>query len=483
MLGLLISPGSLGASTLRPRIEENHVILEFAPDLPGSWQLQWTTGSDYQFTDVPDVIYRMDPSDTPVTIPVGPITSEPRLYRFRQLDGTSSGVTRPVHPLARAQVVMLLSAGQSVSNGYNTKALLSTTQPYDNVTFHYGPRAWRQWSWGMVPLVETDFPDATGQWGIFWETPCSGWANGLTSLRIVEDGIDYRTDDQRFFAASPGVQGKTIEALATTYRDVFIRQVQSSRDQAVANGQSFSVGAITWLHGAANAQNNRADYAAKLQAYIDDLDAAVMAITGQTERPRWLLVPTASNTRIAAFPLAQADVAAANPHVHLVDACYHLALVDGLHPSADEARHLGRLLAKATKRLLYDGAVRVGVAPKLATRAGHQVRITFAADYPLTFDTDHGSVLNQGFSLTDDLGTLTLTALTVEDRTVTLTASRPIGPGAFVRYALDYPYVSVPSGQPAWLGAAGTLRDTDPLVIDGEAVPSFCPPFDLSISN
>lgn len=118
-----------------------------------------------------------------------------------------------------ADINHILSYGESLSVGAAATTILSTVQPYFNITFDTGPKMNGLSATALKPLVE-DFtspaPDGGTNRG---ETHCSGTAN-FASLSLLKKGIN--PDQHVIFASTAGYGGAKISQLTKT-TSVYLR--------------------------------------------------------------------------------------------------------------------------------------------------------------------------------------------------------------------------------------------------------------------
>ena len=122
-----------------------------------------------------------------------------------------------------------------------------------------------------------------------------------------------------------------------------LRQVQSGK---AGSGSSYSVPAITWMHGEADPFNT--NYAAQFSQLVSDLDTDVRAITGQTQPVQFHVCLTS----YAVPSAAQQAVAGSNPNVHIACDSSNYAKADGVHLLASGSRDAGLALGASILKYL-----------------------------------------------------------------------------------------------------------------------------------
>jgi hypothetical protein len=389
----------------------------------------------------------------------------------------------------------VLSTGQSNSVAHEGKPVLSTTQPYGNLSFDVGVmtsgvceadgcRVYQKPS-GFVPLVEGD---------TFWypvETMSSGLANEATKLAKEK----YGKPSHDVLVSLAGRNGLTYWCLRKggcnfidpTYVNSFeesMMQVDDGKRLAAAAGKSYVVRAVTLIHGesddfayATNTQQfpndgtdgsfkTIKDYGDALIAWQSDFEDGVRARTGQT-LPVPLLVSQFSGWNdIATSAVTQMQLDAhmrAPGKVVIVAPAYVLEwAADCRHYTGDGERQLGAYFAKAYTRIVIEGRPWEPVRPRSITRAGNVVTARFHVPVPpLVLDTERvTNPGNYGFAVVDAQGAdlpIMRVALNGPD-TVSITLAEPVPASAKLRYA----FTTVPHSCPGrFAGARGNLRDSD----------------------
>lgn len=357
-------------------------------------------------------------------------------------------------------VVHLLITGQSLSNGYNS-AVVSTTQPYANLSFNTGVRAGGANLTGFVPLVETVS-------GIRGETIASGMANLAGSLWMAE-GFEPRVH----LASAHGVDGfnySKIKKGTQAYTNGML-QVTAGSTLAEAMGLSYEVRAMMVIHGESDhldyPPEGSINYAADLLEWRADYEADVQAITGQATPVRFFYCQMSSWTAYGAahstIPEQQRRVARDNPdRFYLIGPKYFLPYSDTVHLTGEGSRWLGEFYAKALRRVFLNGQPWRPLGPSGATVNGSEVVVDFEVPAPpLVLDEVMvGNPGNFGFTFTDGSGTPpTISAVAISGpEQVTVTLSGPPGPQARLGYAA-FGMPGKPAG--ATTGPRGNLRDSD----------------------
>ena len=362
--------------------------------------------------------------------------------------------------------------GQSLSVGATGKPVLSVSQPYSNLTFAGGPRAFDGTDpvySPLKPLVEDEItaPDGQSNRG---ETPCSGMANYATTLRAL-DG--HTPDSHVILASSAGQGGALIAQLdkgSPWYDDVFLPHI----NEAHAINADHAVQAIGWMQGENDgaSETTKASYAASLTQLISDVNADVAAATGQATPTYFLTYQTATRAAIyGQIQQAQYEVARDNPLAFLVTPLYHIPIAnDDTHLTNAGYKLVGAYFGRAYKELV-DGYEPGSLMPISATVRGQTVTVKFKVpDGPLVIDrTGLADTTDAGFKISDDGGAMTVTSVSaVGDEVRIELDAAPVG-DVTVRYALDH----LGAGLTINYGASGNVRDsnTDTITIAGTEYP------------
>lgn len=368
-----------------------------------------------------------------------------------------AGVACVYGECAAADVHHILISGQSLSVGSGS-VVVSTDQPYANVSFNTGVRAGSANLTSFIPLVET-------QQGNLGETIASGMANLATDLAATSGFAGHVT-----LASGNGVGGTPYSGLAqgTAAYANGMAQVQAGVSVATAAGLAYRMRAVTVIHGESDHLGRNMMYADNLLQWQEDYETDIQAATGQTGPIPMMLCQVSSHTAYGTptslIPTAQLDAARARPdRIFVVGPKYFLTYVDGVHIDGNSERWLGEYYAKVVHRVLVEGEPWLPVSPRAVTVEGTAVRIEFHVPAPpLVLDTvtvsDPG---NFGFEIFDGAAAMPATIVDVAldgPDVVVVTLSAPPSPGARIRYAFTG-NAGAPAGP--MTGARGNLRDSD----------------------
>ena len=349
----------------------------------------------------------------------------------------------------------VLIAGQSLSLG-QAADVLSTSQPFANLTFSGGVRAGDDID-DVVPLVERKEAN-------LGETIASGMANLLTEMTETPDRPGLR-----FLVSAHGVGGAPYADLArgTAPYERGIRHALAGADIAADLDVDYRVAAVALVHGEADHRLGNTAYTDDLDTWQADYEVDVQDMLGQSDPIPMFLCQVSSWTHYgqatSLIPQAQLDATRQYPdRLYLVTPKYFLPYADRVHLTADGERWLGEYYAKAMQQVLVMGEPWRPLQPASVQRDGRIVTVEFEVPVPpLVLDTDLVSDPgNFGFEIADASGSppaiesVQLTGPT----TVQLTLAAEPDAGARLRYAFTgTPDVS--AGPQT--GPRGNLRDSD----------------------
>ncbi|MEV9609028.1 sialate O-acetylesterase [Klebsiella pneumoniae] len=394
------------------------------------------------------------------------------LFKLSQYDfddfitsGDIPATIKPVGQLtfipAKAAINVFISYGQSLSNGGGAgNVAISTTQPYNNLTYGSGPT-------GTIftatkPLVESG-P----------ETICSGMSNYASLSMLRDDGV--RPEDHVIFSGAPGRGSTSIAALskggaAWEKFENFVKNIPT-----VNPGKSCALHAISWLQGENDQAPDRTPYATYLAALLQlqvDITELAQSALGQKTPVYMLTYQHSSHTRINNSATQRAFIQAErqSDYFTLVTPTYafpHNA--DTIHLTSFSYKWLAAYFARAYKQLVIERRKPDNVFPMGATWSGNEVRVKLRAPKPLQFKTDRvPQTTNYGFKTQvpvtgENIG---INSIVMEgDDTVLITLSSTPTVAPIVRYGMDY----LAPGLNIVNGASGNLFDstTETCVIEG----------------
>lgn len=379
----------------------------------------------------------------------------------------------------------LIGYGQSLSVGAVGTPVLSTSQPYKNITFNGGPRGFESDYSKTIPLVEDTrkAPDGGTNRG---ETFCSGAANHAVTLAIKENNIT--PESHVIFASTAGKGGTAIDNLIKG-SDWYKGNLTNHLSNSVKLNRDSAIHAVMWAQGEtdldANSVMSLAEYQKKLSQLRVDIETDAKALTKQTS-PTFLITYQTSYliTKSTNIAFAQLALAKTDEKVFLATPCYHLPFAsDQTHLTNIGYKMLGAYMGRVYKTLVIDKAVPRFINPINATSQGNKVTLRFDVPVkPLVIDhINLASTQDSGFQVSDSKGVVPLVGISAASDTVTITLSRALETSPIVSYATKYLAPTLKIKQ----GASGNLRDSEPdsIFINGEEKSLFnvCPHFELNI--
>lgn len=380
----------------------------------------------------------------------------------------------------------VLSYGQSLSMGATATVVLSTAQPYSNLTFNTGPRKDSKAN-SVIPLVEQFNNPSIDGYANRGETHCSGLANYASRAMSKENSIDPAK--HVIFASTAGHGGYTIDQLkkGSAWYSILIDHVNKAKE--LNAGKSYHVPVVPWIQGENNAvsgglQTSYTEYKQKLSDLQNDINSDIKAITGQVDPVR--VITYQMSYAAATWPeiaKAQLDLARENDNFMFASACYHFPFAsDRVHLTNVGYKWLGAYFGRAYKQYMIDGRRPDFIDPKSAVIIGNQVIIKFdVPKVPLVIDHQNlATTINSGFKVLSGANEVLISNISaVGDEVILTLSSTPTG-DLKIRYALDYLAASLNITG----GASGNLRDStnDSIIIAGAEKPLFhvCPHFELT---
>jgi hypothetical protein len=379
-------------------------------------------------------------------------------------------------PVARA-INHILAYGQSLSMGGWAVTAISTTQPYSNVTFNGGPRAWTGSAYDFTafkPLVEdavVPTPDGSSENG---ETLCSGAANFAVTLNVAAGA---QPADHIILASAAGHGGYAISQLAkgsAWYTSSLLPHISGAK----ALNASYALQVVAWEQGEQDgaAGTTYAAYRAALNQLQIDVETDAKAISGQSGPVYFLTYQLSpyitSNPHVAE---AQLNLAQTNNRFVLVSPTYIFPrnTSSNLHFSAVGYKWFGAYVGRAYQQLVIKGTKPKWLNPVSATLRGNTVRARYdVPTLPLAIDTSIVSaVTGYGFRVVDTIGTVVINSVDIDGTDVILNlATTPVG-ASTLRYGYDY----LALNQVSVSMAAGNLRDSavETITIQGTVYPLY----------
>lgn len=383
--------------------------------------------------------------------------------------------------LLSAAVNHFLFYGQSLSIGATATAILSTAQPYSNLTFNSGVRT-DTVATGVMPLVEA-WNNTSSNRG---ETSCSGAANYVSRSLALGD---INPSSHVIFASTAGQGGTPIADLVkgSTRYAYMLGQVTKARDLA---GPDFKVQLVAWLQGETDLDQDKSyeSYKSALEQLQIDMNVDIKAITGQTDDIRLVTYQCSYKAQISKnIALAQLHLAQENPNFYFSTPTYRIPYyTDNTHLTNVGYKLIGAYFGKIYRSVVIDNKNPGLLSPKLAVYQGKTITVSFdVPQLPLRFETSEmGVTTDYGFKVTDSSGNkLNIDSIEVGIDTVKITLENNVPSDAKVRYALDY----LAAGALISSGGCGNLCDSSAEVVTisdkDYTLFNACPSFELTVTQ
>lgn len=372
------------------------------------------------------------------------------------------------HGVAPWAITHIITYGQSLSQGFFNKPVLSTHQRYASLRFAGGVRVQDAVQaegsalsyQSFVPLTETRF-DAKA------ETPTSGTLDMTMQLIEQENLQDHTRLPYRFLGSAPGEGSMDVDELSRPgpFYSRLLRDITEAKRLATAEGKTYGVGAITWTQGESDDAIDTPipDYVTKLRRLRDEIDQDAKRITGQSEDVELISYQVASHRSFGQpYPhiaLAMLEASHEDPHIHIAVPMYLFHYVDGRHTDNRSSQWLGAYYGLVLKRILIDHEAWTPLEPLSWRRDGDTATLRFKVPVPpLQWDTTQvAGNTNYGFMLRLPSGQpLPIRSVSIvgPDR-VQIVADSAIPPGTEVEYAFEGDGLAG-----SRFGPRGNLRDS-----------------------
>ncbi len=367
-----------------------------------------------------------------------------------------------------ADINHFLFYGQSLSVGGQGLPVLTTEQPYNNVTFSGGPRADLDEVYAFKPLVEDDDPAPDG-FIDRGETPSSSAGNMVTRLIEIENDRPYTQSRYNLLVSTAGHGGWKIDELnkeSFWYQQYVLSHIQGGYDVAKTLGKAYEFQAIGWLQGEADIDSaeTKDSYIEDLKKLRADIEADAKLIVGQVQNIPLITYQMAWKSKTSSkIPLALLEASEEDPFIYLATPMYHFPYQsDKVHLTNIGYSWLGHYFGRVFKRVVYDSVEWKPTSPKAFIRNGTIIDIEFnVPEPPLVIDKQTlGEISNAGFLILDDSKTsvtINSVQLTGPEQVRIVLDTNPIG-ALTIRYGLDHSSSII--DQNIADGAGGQLRDS-----------------------
>lgn len=288
----------------------------------------------------------------------------------------------------------------------------------------------------------------------------NGWQDNLKKLLLSENGVGY---SYQLVESTRAVTGTAIVNLSrgTTPYNNILADATNAVAAAAAVGKLFKFEAISFAQGEADAAMGYAEYKFYLRALIANLNEDIIAITGQSEPPVFIIWQVRGGI-CRNQALAQLDVSRESKDVMLAMPSYWLRSLDDTHATGIRGPVLmGAYYGLVMKRKKIDGKAWHPLCPVGTMKRGALLiaRFNMPAGGNLVLDTTTISqATNYGFSLKDSAGgALAISSVSlISQCEVKIVAAAAIPDGA----VLEYGMISTAIVGGAEFAYRGNLRDS-----------------------
>ncbi|MDC5439813.1 hypothetical protein Q5X71_03045 [Acinetobacter baumannii] len=412
--------------------------------------------------------------------------------------------TKNYHFFEQAQQIgtvnHMLWYGESYTMGAAAPDVLSTSQPYKNLTFDSGPR--KDVEATSVIALREFFRDPSIEGPTFHdrgETCCSGSANYASLSMIKNRGVG--PDEHVIFSSTAGHGSYKLTDLikGTAWYPKLLEHVTKAKQ--LINSAGYTPQVINFVQGAndaaASSRTTKAVYKPMLAQLQVDAEADIKAASGKDNPIRFMIAQMSYGTAVHKdIALAHLELCQESDKFMLVTPMYHFPYAsDKIHLTNIGYKWMSAYFGRAYDQYIYEQRKPDGIIPRLAYIESDTIIIKFdVPTLPLQIDTTTlAFTTDNGFKvlLLDENGAIQLdangqqvaadiTEIITKDDTVLLQLSAPVTGGALVRYALDYQGAGLILTE----GASGNLRDStkETALIEGEEKPLYhvCPHFELT---
>jgi len=399
-----------------------------------------------------------------------------------------------------ADIVHIVSYGQSLSCGINGMPLQTTSALYNAIKFNGGVRAQDGGSVSSAnhasfqPYIETfaTTPDGDG-----YETLLGGCIKMLYDLTVKEN-YGFTNTSMKVLGSAPGEGGQQISSLSQ-YPGTYMQRVKDDLTYgyslAQAGGKTYEPLAMLWIQGEANqaAGTTASDYITAFGSMMTQINSFATTVMGSAFTFPVFTYQFASwmnwtvNTTYPVIPLALSSLASTRSDVVLATAIYMLPYYDKAHLTGPGYKIFGAYQGLAIKRTILDGVKFTPLQPIDHLVQGNLITTRFNPVGGLVLDTsiisDPG---NYGFSLVDSSGSsLSISSVVCNYDTVTIAAAATVPAGAKLRYAFVGGVANTNPGPTT--GPRGCLRDSqgDTIIFDPSgvnwAMHNYCIIFELPL--
>lgn len=291
--------------------------------------------------------------------------------------------------------------------------------------------------------------------------------------RLFLQRLGAVSDPRLFVVSNVGVGGKTLAQLSKgaspEYYNRFFGMANAGKAAALAASGTYGVAALFWLQGendynlGGGTYTSKADYkAAMLTLYSDFVADIAVGIAGQADPPAIITYQTSGQYVVDAADLsiseAQIELSQENNSWYIAAPSYPFTDKGG-HLDANGYRWLSMYFAKAFHEVVVMRRKWKPLSPIRATYRGSTIAVDFYVPappmqfQPFYVGSTPTSVINQGFTVIDGSGAVTVAAVEIiGDAVVQIVCARPLVAPVNVYY-----------GRQSGAQGGGNLCDSDGL--------------------
>lgn len=271
---------------------------------------------------------------------------------------------------------------------------------------------------------------------------------GVYYLALCQNNADYVTE--RAFA---------LKGTANRYEEGFI--LPMAQLKAVEDNEDRTIGcpAIVWMQGESDSSNTKEYYKEKLVKLKNDMQADIMSIFNQDEKPLFFCYMLAvTSQKQNTIMMAIAECCEENDDMILIAPIYALPDYNNLHLSSNGNRWYGEYIARSTYNALILGKRDNCVVPYQFVIDGSSIRIKVdAPKLPLVIDTwTVQEVPQYGFKVWKDNIEVTISSITLFGDEIILHCSEDISTGV-----IEVSYAGYNPSDATHYRGTGNIRDSD----------------------
>lgn len=231
--------------------------------------------------------------------------------------------------------------------------------------------------------------------------------------------------------------------------------------KAVEDNDNRTIGcpAIVWMQGEGDSGNTKEYYKEKLVKLKNDMQADIMSIFNQDEKPLFFCYMLAlTSQKQNTVMMAIAECCEENDDMILIAPVYALPDYNNLHLSSNGNRWYGEYIARSTYNALILGKRDNCVVPYQFVIDGSSIRIKVnAPKLPLVIDTwTVQEVPQYGFKVWKDNIEVTISSITLFGDEITLHCNEDISTGI-----IEVSYAGYNPSDTVHYGGTGNIRDSD----------------------